>query len=281
MGDVHGFSWAGFDLTGVDEFGTAWSVEKSAGWSDGVGLRVQREARSQQDGEWDTLPLRQAREVTLMGKAEAVSHLALEQSGRRFTGLSLRGDMEGSSDEGALSGSGYMADAPKFEHVSDGLASWMLTVVIPDPLLYGPDTFGSAGLSGVSGTGLAYPLTYPLDYGVPAGVTPGAVPVSNAGTAAYWPRLRIDGPVVNPVVTCNETGDWVRYNGTLAAGQYLDVDCANRRVLLNGFVSKAPLVTFSGRWLAVPPGGASLSWAADSADPTATLSVFAREGAWS
>ena len=280
MGDVHEFAYAGIVLTGFDQYGTEWTVEKSSGWSDGVNLRVQREARSQQDGEWDTQPLRSAREVTLMGKAYATSHLNLEQSGRAFTGAPLRGFMSGRSDEGELLAACYMSDAPRFEHLSGGIAGWQLTVVAPDPLLYGPETYGSTGLSGVAGTGLVYPLAYPLDYGVPAGQTPGAVPVPNAGTASYWPRLRIDGPVANPVVTCNETGDWVRYNGTLAAGQYLDIDCANRRVLLQGQVSQAARVTFSGRWLVIPAGGASLSWNADTSDPAASLSVFAHEGAW-
>lgn len=124
-------------------------------------------------------------------------------------------------------------------------------------------------------------LQYPLDYGVPAGQTPGSISVGNTGTATYWPRLRIDGPVTNPVVTCNETGDQIRYTGSVLAGQWLDVDTTNRRVLLNGQVSVRRNVTSSGNWLAVPQGGASISWAADTVDPAAQLSVWSYEGAWS
>ena len=283
MGDVHEFAYAGLILTGFDQYGTEWTVEKSSGWSDGVSLRVQREARSQQDGEWDTQPLRTAREVTLMGKAMASSHLDLEQSGRAFTGAPLRGFIVGQSDEGELLAACYMSDAPRFEHLSDRIAAWQLTVVAPDPLLYGPDTFDSTGLSGASGTGRVWSRVWPRDWGVPAGQTPGSVAVQNDGTATYWPRIRIDAGdarLDNPVVTLNETGDWVRYRGSLAAGQYLDIDCANRRVLLNGQVSVAPKVSFSGRWLGIPVGGGSLSWAADSNGANALMSVFAREGAW-
>jgi len=280
LADVHAFSYAGALLSGVDEFGTTWSIEQMSGWTDGVALRVQREARSQQDGEWDVQPLRAAREVTLMGKAEAVSHAALEQSQRRFTALPLTGSMTGSSDEGDLTADGYLSEAQRFQHLSGLVAGWALTFVAPDPLLYGPPTFESTGLEGVAGSGRVWPRVWPRDWGVPAGTTPGAIEVPNVGTAAYWPRLRIDGPVDNPVVTLNETGDWVRYNGSLTAGQYLDIDCANRRVLLNGFVSRAPQVEFSGRFLAVPVGGGSMSWNDDSASPDAKFSVFGREGAW-
>lgn len=278
---VHDFGYAGHSLTGVDEFGSEWVVEAVSGWGDGVGIRATRESRAGQDGEWDTTPLRQAREITWTGKVLSPDHAALELSGRLFTSLPLRGEAFGESEGLTLSARAYISDAPKFAHLSDGASgAWQLTVVSPDPLLYGPATVSSTNLSDVAGTGLVYPLAYPLDYGVPAGTTPGSIAVNNAGTASYWPVLRVDGPVPNPVITLNETGDWIRYNGTLAAGQWLDIDCGARRVLLNGQVSQSARMTFSGRWLTVPVGGGSISWNADSADPAASLTVIAREGAW-
>jgi len=111
-------------------------------------------------------------------------------------------------------------------------------------------------------------------------VTPGAVRVSNAGKAAYWPTLRVDGPSPNPTVSLVETGAWVRYGGTLLAGQWLDFDMANRRVLLNGQVSVRQLVSFSGDWLCVPPGGGSVAWTDDGGSSAALLSVWGTEGAW-
>jgi len=46
-------------------------------------------------------------------------------------------------------------------------------------------------------------------------------------------------------------------------------------------VSVRQSVTFYGDWLSVQPGGGSITWTADSADPAAKLSVWGREGAWS
>jgi hypothetical protein len=60
----------------------------------------------------------------------------------------------------------------------------------------------------------------------------------------------------------------------------VDIDCGNRRVLLNGQSSIMRFVTYSGNWLAVPPGGASMSITADAADPAAGMSVWHYEGAW-
>jgi hypothetical protein len=101
--------------------------------------------------------------------------------------------------------------------------------------------------------------------------------VANAGTAPYWPRLRVDGPVTNPVVTLVESGAWVRFTGSLLAGQWLDLDMVNRRVLLQGQVSVRQNVSSSGDWLSVPPGGGSVTWSADTADPAALLSVWGYE----
>jgi hypothetical protein len=107
------------------------------------------------------------------------------------------------------------------------------------------------------------------------------VSLRNDGTATYWPALRIDGPVTNPVVTVNETGDWVRIGRDITSGQWLDIDCAERSVLLNGQLSLAADVTFSGHWLGIPKGGASMTFNADSADSSALLGIYGTEGAYS
>lgn len=277
------FSYAEMPLDGVDEFGCRWKTLDEDGWFSGAPAKnASSEGRSGQDGDWPSQPLRDARTVTLSGTVSSDAGIGpLERAVRAYGAAPLVGVLSGASAElGTLTAVGEVQGDPKVKIIHSRKATWMLTVKLPDPLLYGPDTFGSAGLSGVAGTGRVWPRAWPRDWGVPAGVTPGAVSVPNAGRAAYWPRMRIDGPVANPVITCNETGDSLRYAGTLAAGQYLDIDCGVRRVLLNGFTSQAGRCTWSGRGLGVPVGGASFSWAADSSNPAATLSIFAREGAW-
>ena len=277
---AHEFAYAGWS-TGVDANGVEWTLEKSTGWDESAGVRAAREVRAQQDGEWAATPNRAAREVTLQGKAFAPSHEALAASGRAFAGLPVTDVLTGATDGAPLTGAAALIDGPRFEHAFVTHAVWQLALVMPDPLLYGPAVFGSTTLSSAAGgTGLTYPLTYPLDYGVPPGVTPGAVFAPNAGSATYWPRLRIDGPVPNPVITLGETGDQIAYFGTVEAGQWLDIDCANRRVLMNGLVSMRHKVQSAGAWLAIPPGGGSITWTASLSDPAASLSVWSHEGAW-
>ena len=159
---------------------------------------------------------------------------------------------------------------------------WELLLLAPDPLKYGAPVTGQTSLAPTAGGGgLVYPLTYPRDYGEAPGVTPGLVFLPNGGTAAYLPTVRVTGPVVNPVVTLVESGSSIRYTGSVVAGQWLDFDCANRVVLLNG-VSPLPLtlLTIAGDWLTVPVGGGTFRLDANTASPSSILTTTGYQGAW-
>lgn len=281
---AHDFTLDGFALTGVDSFGVLWTVESMDGWHSAPPMRTAHQPKAQQAGSWPATGFTGERVVTLQGKTTASDTPNLEGAASRLCAVLASGgmgDLVGVSAFGALSMTVALEDAPKFNPVSDRIALWQVTVTAPDPLKYGAPTYGTAGLSTATpGAGLVYPLVYPLSYGVAPGVTPGAVSVPNTGTAPYWPRLRIDGPVTNPVVTMVESGAWVRFNGTLLAGQWLDLDMGARRVLIQGQVSVRHKVSSSGDWLSVPPGGGTIAWSADTADPASLLSVWGYEGSW-
>lgn len=285
MGD-YTFTVAGTPLTGVDGFGCEWHCETADGWFGGAGVRTDTQARMQQNGDRRGRAFRAGLAVTLRGTVVCPNNTAAGLAARRLSAVlvdGMFGALEGTGPDGlgTLSSQVQLNDAPLFELLSERVAAWQVTVASEDPALYGPSVFVSTTLSAtVGGAGLTYPLAYPLDYGVPAGVIPGALYLPNDGTISYLPRLRVDGPVPNPIVTLSETGDWVRYGGTVPAGSWLDIDCTTRQVLLNGQVSHRQYVTWQGGWLAVPVGGGYLDWTADAADPAARLSAWGYQGAW-
>lgn len=271
----------GLSLADSASLGGRWKVTSIEGWY-GRTTRRDLQDKAQQDGAWPSTGHDTAPQIIVRGVALFSDAATCKQAARTLTVAGGNGltEMMVEDSLGALTRMVEL-DGCTVSPVNQLEFGWSLQVTAPDPLLYGPPTFDSTTLaSTAAGAGLTYPLTYPLDYGVAPGVTPGAVTLSNEGTHAYWPRLRIDGPVPNPVVTLVETGDWIRYGGTVLAGQWLDVDCANRRVLLNGQVSVRQAVTSAGSWLAVPVGGGSVSWTADAADPAASLGVWGYQGAW-
>ena len=279
-------SFDGYTLTGPTPDG---GVARLVG-SDGLegwfskSLRRDRVGKSQQDGAWASVGNSDALTITLRGQVVYKDALSAATGRRNMLALGGRQESELTVDDALGSGTRLVeTDALSVSVVRDTMVQVAFAVTACDPLLYGPQVFAQTSLAATgAGTGLTYPLAYPLDYGVPAGVTPGAITVANAGTASYFPRLRIDGPVTNPVVTLVETGDVVRFKGAIAAGQHLDINWGTpRRVTLgDNAVNMRHKVSYTGNWLAVPVGGGSISYTADDANPAALLSVWSYEGAW-
>ena len=268
-------------LLDVDSGGSFRSVTDLAGWDDAPGVRSGLLPKAQQDGDWDATGFSDGRVVTITGTVVEASTQDAYVVAQQLAALRPQQVVEVvvvNASIGTLSAMARVTTGVKPSWIGTTAFEYTMTVSAPDSLKYGPPTYATATLSTATpGAGKVYPIAYPLDYGIAPGVTPGAVLVANAGTAAYWPRLRILGPVTNPVVTLVESGAWVRYTGSLLAGQWLDLDMANRRVLLQGQVSVRQSVSSAGDWLSVPPGGGSVTWSADTADPAALLSVWAYE----
>lgn len=273
----------GFTLSGTSPLGGRFVTQAVDGWLS-KSLRRDRQDKAQQDGAWASQGYSSAATFTLSGLAVYADAASAATERRQLLALGGRGSTELTVEDESGAGTRMVElDAANVSPVRNSMFTWSFTVTATDPLLYGPVAFGDTTLANSGGgTGLVYPLAYPLDYGVAPGVTPGAITVANNGTASYFPRLRIDGPVTNPVVTLVETGDTVRFNGTVAAGQHLDINWGQpRRVTIgDNPVSMRHKVTYSGNWLAVPPGGASIAYSADDSDPAATLKVWSYEGAF-
>lgn len=265
------------------------ATQSLAGWEDSAPVRLDVQDRAQQDGGWDAPGTYGAR---------VISHQGVVQQASRAAALAVLDDLQALTPHtvheflvddpflGVRSAMVRVMTGATVEWSAPNRFRYSIQLLAPDPLKYGPEVFEQTSLTATGGgAGLAYPLAYPLDYGLAPGVTPGAITVANAGTASYFPRLRIDGGtlgVTNPVVTLVETGDVVRFNGMVAPGQHLDINWGvPRRVTLgDNPVSMRHKVTYSGNWLAVPVGGGSIAYSADDADPAALLSVWSYEGAW-
>ena len=275
----------GYTLTGATpDGGTARLLGPDGleGWFSKT-LRRDRQDKAQQDGAWASYGNAAALGVTLRGQIVYPDAVTAATGRRNLLSIGGRETSQLTVEDATGAGTRTVeVDALSVSVVRDTMVQFSFAVTATDPLLYGPEAFAQTQLaSSAGGTGLAYPLAYPLDYGVPPGVTPGAVAVANSGTASYFPRLRIDGPVTNPVVSLVETGDFIKFNGTVAAGQHLDINWGTpRRVTLgDNAVNVRNKVSYSGNWLAVPVGGGSIAYTADDANPAAVLSVWSWE--WS
>jgi|SRR5579859_3770103 len=133
-------------------------------------------------------------------------------------------------------------------------------LVATDPRKYSSTTTTlTTGLAAVSG-GMTFPATFPLSFGAVGGG--GTVTATNAGNFQTPLALTITGPVVNPIVDNQATGQSLSFLITLASTDTLVISGAGTSacaITLNGTASRrnalqvgsAPLSQFG------LPGGAS------------------------
>jgi hypothetical protein len=155
--------------------------------------------------------------------------------------------------------------------------------VAQDPRIYaGELSEVSTGLPTQTG-GLTLPFTVPFT--IPGVLTGGREDLLNEGTADAALLLRVDGPVTDPRIALQRPdGDvqTIRFDLTLAAGQWLDIDTASRTALLNGL----PEANQRGRaaWdidpYPLPPGTSVLRFAASSHNDEALLTARWRSAWW-
>jgi hypothetical protein len=155
--------------------------------------------------------------------------------------------------------------------------------VAQDPRIYsGTLSQDSTGLPVQSG-GLTVPLTVPFTVdGVLAG---GSLAMLNEGTTSTGLLARVDGPVPGPAVVIQQpdgTVQSVRFDLTLAGGQFLTIDTAARTALLNGL----PQSNQRGRavWdidpYPLPPGTSTLRYLAGGFNATTTVTASWRSAWW-
>lgn len=285
MTDIVSAQLGGITLGGVDGFGTTLTLALEDGFLGSPAMRLARVDWPSQAGSFPTAGVLESRTIVLTGLGLATTTAGAIASARALDAI-LAGGGTGPLvwvDPAGTLQMMVQRDGPvRIRITAPTIFEWQLALWAADPIKYGLGASAIATLTGAGGgTGRVWPRVWPLGWGGVVGINSGSVSVRNAGTVTYWPVVRITGPAVNPTITLNETGDFVRLAYTVPAGQWVDIDLGTRRVLLNGQVSLRYLATYGGNWLAVPVGGGTVSWTADVADPAALLTVNFYEGAWS
>lgn len=137
------------------------------------------------------------------------------------------------------------------------------------------ESTGSTGRT-TPGAGVTPPFTPPFTLG--ASVS-GTIRVSNDGTAAAGWTARLDGPLTDPVITNQTTGERLAFTGNggldIAAGEYVELSSEGRAALLAGTSSRRSQLSLDSRWWQFPPGATDLELAADAG--TGTLTVTWRD----
>jgi hypothetical protein len=158
---------------------------------------------------------------------------------------------------------------------------FQVALVAADPRVYS-DALNSSTVAtadpGAATPGRVYSKSYSITY---AAATPiGQILVTNAGTTVSYPTLRVYGPGNNPVLYNFTTGQSIRLNYSLSAGDWLTIDTLNRTVLLNDGTSRYGAVDFANTsWWGLNPGVNDIRVAYDAYVSGSSLNVQWRD-AW-
>lgn len=134
--------------------------------------------------------------------------------------------------------------------------TFIVAGVCEDPTVFSQELHTAQTVPGeVIGAGFTSPLSSPLrsELGTTVG---GSLEAENIGTAEAWPVLTVYGPITNPVITNEETGQSIHLVYTLAAGEYLVIDTNPRRrsIRLNDTTNRYRAYSFAqSSWWALQP----------------------------
>lgn len=242
------------------------------GGDNGVGLfntdlgspspRVVADLRPTQHGATDRTILYNARSLELRGKLEADTREALWALLDDLKGfLALGSDhvlkvrREGESTDLRTT---FRVDGPVLVGLSAGMVAsyldWSVVIFCPDPRLYS-DTLssGSYDPTDTGEGGLTFSLDFELVF---EGDGTATLDVVNEGNIATPPTLTITGPVVNPKVTNETTGEAIQTTGLdLDTDETIVIDVAARQAYLGGTTARPDLIDSSTTtWFDLDPG---------------------------
>ncbi|NDB19072.1 MAG: hypothetical protein EB027_07435 [Actinobacteria bacterium] len=160
--------------------------------------------------------------------------------------------------------------------LTDGAAwiKYQATFTCPDPRVYSQTltTGTGAALSAAAG-GKTYNYTYTRGYNPSSG---GNVSYTNSGSVPTPPIIRIYGYCTSPQVVLTDDTRLI-FTGEVGDGDYLEVDCANRTVKLNGSTSRLNLLDpVNSTFFALPVGTGTVQMVASNFNANARADLIYR-----
>jgi phage-related protein len=122
------------------------------------------------------------------------------------------------------------------------------------------------------GGGKVPPDTMPMSLNADSG---GSSVVANNGNGVYYPFIRIFGPVTNPGIKNMGTNKEIRFDVTLAAGEYIEIDFKRKTISDNQGRNRYSVK--SGEWWYIQPGSNQIKFLADTYNALAHAIIYYRD----
>ena len=119
----------------------------------------------------------------------------------------------------------------------------------PDPRYYASNV-QTADMLYSADLGRTYNKTFDYSYG--GGAASITTTIFNAGWAATYPTITINGPITAPIIGNQTENAQMSFSGTYADTDFLVIDLYNKLITLNGAPARNTLI--SGTWFSAQPG---------------------------
>lgn len=159
-----------------------------------------------------------------------------------------------------------------------GICDVQFSAFAEDPRIYDNSLHSlTINLGATVFTGFGFPLGFSFGFGGVSSTTDTAT-IDVDGNRPTPPVFTIDGPVTNPRILNDTTGNEMIFSIDLANTDTLVVDAKNKTVQLNGTANRRSSLQ-APTWFYLQPGVNTIRFRASSSDPTATLTTDYRP-AW-
>lgn len=274
-----------FNTGEADETGCVYWVTEDKGWRGGAAPRPQRDNKATSQGQFRRANYKTGLVVTWNGHCFGPSAFARATAERKLATIGsdpqTLTEIRGTDSVGTLFSMMDLDAAIMIQPLSLTDFGFSLQFASPDPRRYGYGATIGGSTNLISGSGgLDWASTGGLDWATGGGLAWGTVAstgqiiFNNTGTAQTDPVFTIacpSGSLQNPMVTF-QSGQRIRYNGTLAAGDILVISTSafNRSTILNGTTDVGVRLDIA-EWFQIPVGTSTARFTADNANAAATL----------
>lgn len=131
------------------------------------------------------------------------------------------------------------------------MVTFQIQLKAEDPTIYEAVVTDTATL-GNPESGFGFNLAFNFGFGTSS--TAGAASLNNTGNKDADCTFEIVGPVVNPIIVHDESGNRLSFACTLGVGDTLEVNLRNKTVLLGGTTSRRNFLIGTSRWFLLQPG---------------------------
>lgn len=156
-----------------------------------------------------------------------------------------------------------------------GQGRWTIELVAEDPRIY-EDSLNSLSTNVAVSAGVDFDIDFDFNFGGGSG---GSVLCTNSGFFPSLPIIRFLGPCTTPRAININTGEEIRLNTTIVAGDFIDVNFMDRTILLNGATSRYSSLDSLSRWWSLNTGTTEVKFVATATDSNTLMTVSWRS-AW-